>query len=851
MSDQKPIYGHAKYYLIDLAEESDGWMHDLIYKIIASNGHITEDEQNEIISELLNDNEKSLLSDITKDEESHETTEKLELVELTHKSGVNALINGQKISFSKDITLINGLNGSGKSSYFRILNRMIGNEKSKELIKNIYQPNDEKIDAIIKYKINGNPMEKNWELGIINFDDLKSISVFDSSDVKNVLINHSPNEVTLKPYGLYLFDALVKAVENIKDKILREKDTIESNIQFIDTNGFQDNLKKAISDKKVDNQIQNYIEERFNYTNLDKQEYNRLQGEINQILQPAQSIKILKNQITSLKELQVNIIRIFSSIKTASLEWYKNYDNTAKAIQKNIEVKEKISILHEIENSNNPEWKDFIRAGHKYSVLYNHDLQTCPYCRQTLSEKALNILSAYKNYLADSSERELQELSKRKDVIQKSIKELNIELNTKIIEMYDLKNKDVLKNEIDKCSGFLKKDRDNLINQMYLGKFETSSYVTDEGNLRKLQNLIVSAINESNKKLDFLESDAKKKIELLDEYQKLCAELLEKESIAKQEKELKIWIDELNEIKHLDNRIQQLSTNRISHKAGIAAKELITDSLKNAFQFYLDELYLSELYVNLDTTGNVKGQQQLKVSLVKAHNRKINDILSEGELKGIALALYLAERKIQGTNYPIILDDPVDSLDKRITYFFLKKLIGLDNQIIIFSHDPVVFEVLSSNNYFNMELKKEIIIYNVDCKGGHRAGKITPYRKNNIYLDLQDIEQELKKSDSNQDRIQNISERLRLIVERILDDKYLNIYTPLKLRMSGSIKWDLIEKLPNANKSDVQELHELYKMLSPQVHIGNSSFIFSITEPVIEEMVSKLRKIYKSKLNEK
>lgn len=60
------------------------------------------------------------------------------LKELVHHSGVNALANDQIIRFNPQVNIIYGLNGTGKSSYFRILNEMIGGENITPISPNIY-----------------------------------------------------------------------------------------------------------------------------------------------------------------------------------------------------------------------------------------------------------------------------------------------------------------------------------------------------------------------------------------------------------------------------------------------------------------------------------------------------------------------------------------------------------------------------------------------------------------------------------------------------------------------------------------------------------------------------------------
>jgi wobble nucleotide-excising tRNase len=77
--------------------------------------------------------------------------------------------------------------------------------------------------------------------------------------------------------------------------------------------------------------------------------------------------------------------------------------------------------------------------------------------------------------------------------------------------------------------------------------------------------------------------------------------------------------------------------------------------------------------------------------LILSKNGDIKTILSEGEQKAVALALFIAETKIQKSKNPIILDDPVNSLDHKIAKNFAQRLLELKNQVILFNHQKSSF----------------------------------------------------------------------------------------------------------------------------------------------------------------
>lgn len=77
---------------------------------------------------------------------------------------------------------------------------------------------------------------------------------------------------------------------------------------------------------------------------------------------------------------------------------------------------------------------------------------------------------------------------------------------------------------------------------------------------------------------------------------------------------------------------------------------------------------------------------------------KLTDILSEGEQNVVGIAGFLAELKISGHECPIVLDDPVCSLDHRYREKVAERLAkeAAIRQVIVFTHDIAFLLELNS-----------------------------------------------------------------------------------------------------------------------------------------------------------
>jgi hypothetical protein len=72
-----------------------------------------------------------------------------------------------------------------------------------------------------------------------------------------------------------------------------------------------------------------------------------------------------------------------------------------------------------------------------------------------------------------------------------------------------------------------------------------------------------------------------------------------------------------------------------------------------------------------------------------ASNHKLEEVLSEGEQKVIALADFLAEAGLKSSKTPVLFDDPVNSLDDKRLNYVVTRIVALsrERQVIVFTHN--------------------------------------------------------------------------------------------------------------------------------------------------------------------
>lgn len=209
---------HAKDYLSEFANNKPEWLKALIKDAIETNGSIEELRINEIFDSLLNSTPLQAQSHNLSS--AQRSSQKLLFGSLTHVSGVNALCENQTIKFSPDVTVLYGLNGSGKSGYFRILNNISGGVH-KEIKPNIYTSEGLKKDlnVSIKYELGNSHKQYSWTDSHATHSDFYGAKVFDSSYLNGLLQTKNPDETIIYPLGLHLFGYIAKTLDAYTAKI--------------------------------------------------------------------------------------------------------------------------------------------------------------------------------------------------------------------------------------------------------------------------------------------------------------------------------------------------------------------------------------------------------------------------------------------------------------------------------------------------------------------------------------------------------------------------------------------------------------------------------------------------------
>lgn len=145
-----------------------------------------------------------------------------------HHKGVNALAENQTLKFASGLTIVYGDNGAGKTGYIRILKQACRARGQETILGNVVITGaaPPKPTVAIKYKVGTDAGAREWTGG--DADEFVSrVSIFDTQCAA-VYLNER-TDVAFLPFGLDLFDKLVRACKAVRAKLETEQRALNTN----------------------------------------------------------------------------------------------------------------------------------------------------------------------------------------------------------------------------------------------------------------------------------------------------------------------------------------------------------------------------------------------------------------------------------------------------------------------------------------------------------------------------------------------------------------------------------------------------------------------------------------------
>lgn len=751
------------------------------------------------------------------------------LISIKNPNNISALYDQANLEFSNSgLTVVYGNNGSGKSSYSRILKKLCwSRDKRIDLKKNVFtrKNTSQKVDFVIEE--NGVNQDFTWNENSPSHPSLNSIFVFDSSCGDIYVNNENPTEY--KPTGIDVLEKLIDVLNKISIKLDNDVRGYNTQKPILD-----EKLKTTVSGvwyqfigKKTKEEVDDYIQ----FSNLEKQRKEQLTTLLN--------TQDPKEKIKNLTELSGRLLIYVQQFKSIEILYSKESIKTIKGLKIKFDTINRAytTATSELENINSlsgfgsDHWRVLWNAAKYFSIKEeltdkdifpsNESLEKCVLCQQDLDEVTKTRLLGFNEFV-------LNDISTQLSDVKEQIKIIIDGLNNVVIHPFENYS------ELTQYIAEFKKLHRQFIKNFGDIKTRLINHLQNNTEINNTENILSKSIDDLIAKTN---KQIKDNTELSENRDKLVIklnELLTKEFLYTNKTIIKQYHNELLYKRWVSKCKTKLNTSQVSIKIGDLMNSQAVGLQHQEFIAHLKKFnkdLASKVAIKKTRTASGITYQKCSFSGIK---EGMNSILSEGEQKIVALSNFLAECTIDNRKNSIVFDDPVNSLDMDYRDLIAKQIVKLsaDRQIIVLTHDLSFLRLL-------IDTHKNTI--NSDCdvigieKYNEISGVVTdeiPYLAKNIDERINSIRKILRECDSlpitdahgRETKLDSARKRFRMLVEKSVED-ILSNKTYQRFSKNINLKKRNLSGYIITKQSDVDLLLNLFGKYSVTEHDGGTSTI--------------------------
>ena len=751
------------------------------------------------------------------------------LISLRNPINICALHSQGELQFSNTgLTVVYGANGSGKSSYSRILRKLCWSRNpSVNLKKNVFNPStsQQQVDFVIEN--NGTNNSFTWVENNPSDPILNSIFIFDN-DCGDIYINNE-NPTEYKPVGIDVLEKLISTFTSIHQTLglsvvsyNTQKPELPQNLIQTTTAqwyGTIENLQRA--------NIDSYIQ--FTQTDTDrKQELTNLTTAQN----PQQNITNLNNQHARINGYIQQFLQIETLFNEQHINEIRASRNAFESVNHAYQIATaELQSVNALEGFGTNPWRTLWESARNYALSSNLSdgqnfpssisLEKCVLCQQELDETAQQRLITFNQFVLNDVSTQLNSIN---SIVQQKLSLYNSLVIPPIENFAELEHLNQnFRENYNQFSDSVTTFRNSIISFLQNGGELNIS-------LQALTSIITIIIPRIDTEIEQNNQHLQNRSSLFSELNELIAKefLFNNKTIILQyfeEYKYKSWISRCQ---------SQLTTTAISRKIGELMENQAVNLQHQEFVTHLNYFnrdLASKVLISRTRTSQGNTFQRCGLNGI---NDSINSILSEGEQKIIALSNFLAECTIDNRQNTIIFDDPVTSLDMDYRDLIATKIVQLsqNRQIIVFTHDLSFLRLLIDTH--KTTTTTDCTVIGIDKYNGI-SGVVTdeiPYLAKNVQERVDSIRRILNEHDAlgltdahgRETKLDSARKRFRMLLERsveeVLSNKtYERFNTNIHLKKGNLLSYIVTEQ------TDVDFLLGLFGKYSVTEHDGGTSTI--------------------------
>lgn len=608
--------------------------------------------------------------------------EPMTIESVSEVQNVNALENGQALAFEPaGVNVVWGANGAGKTGYSRILKKAGRTLHAEEILTNVYKAGDGRPNATLIVRVGEEEQREKLDLDEEPPVSLSRICVADSHAGQIYLSEET--EVDYVPTSLAGLTRLAGGLDAVKAVLLRRRDGVQ--VPSLDPTSFgtgtrvADLLSRMNADTSED--------ELRTLAELDETEQAR-RGELRRTVGEIQAMQAPKlrdaaeREAGELVQLRDDLATVAAHLNATAIEVVVEREKALKEAGDAANLVARRFDAEPLSEIGSQSWRALWAAARRYAEHIGqdfpsaHDHALCPLCMQDLSADAQRRLTSFDEFVRDDVNAQLTKLQEEKAETLSRLPDIGV------IRVRHRGAMVLLGEEEDEPGSAVRKWLDAAaqgLERIGKGEFEGLQALDPPPDLS-------TWIEKRNE-----EADRQRKIERAEGSEKVEKDLAEFDArhiLGERLADVLSRLTALKEIARIDSAIGKVGTGGVSRKIGSFSEEFVRAGLEEALKRQLRALELRDIDV-VPKTRTVRGQTFVGLVLKTVDDVPLTSVLSQGEQRRLALAMFLAEMEVRSDPSPIVLDDPTSSIDqegrRRIARTLLQ--LGERRQLIVFTHE--------------------------------------------------------------------------------------------------------------------------------------------------------------------
>lgn len=703
--------------ILEWSQDRPSWQRDALRRLVM-NGELSDEDilaLTEICKSTQGLAEQLAIDSLTKTHvpDKAASAAPVSLISIFHHRGVNALAEDQTLKFESNLTVVYGDNAAGKTGYIRILKSACHARGHENVLGNVTSGTTPLSPILsIKYKISSESETREWT-GNGNDDFISRVSVFDTQCAAVYLTEKT--DVAFRPFGLDLFDKLVKACKSVRVNLEREQKSLASNMLF----DIQKVIPEGTEVAKLLSTITSLTkpetvkalarlspEEEIQFTLLEK---SLLDLQVND---PNKLIQQLTLRAGRMQTLSRHLKEMEAALSEQALTAL--FDSRANGRRKSEEARKFRDTTFsndKLVGTGSEPWKALWEAARQFSQDQAYPGKTypvvendahCVLCQQNLDSAAADRLKQFEAFVASTMERDLRQVRENFAGLRKIFIELrtNTETIEETIKEIRIENEGVA----DAISEALLTN-ENRRKAIVLALREDNDLSADCPGLASVASKVDAIIDQIDARIKTLRSTTTNETRkhMTAEAQELRARKL----LASHEQTVLDEIERKKKYAAYSLCIEETNTQAITKKSTAITKTAISQRLKQSFKNELSNLAFRHVEVEFKEAGGTEGVLYHKLILTRAPGIELPSVVSEGEQRCLSIAAFFAELSTTDDTSGIVFDDPVSSLDYKWREGVARRLVqeAKIRQVIVFTHD-VAFLLLLKQIAEELDVKQ-------------------------------------------------------------------------------------------------------------------------------------------------